>query len=98
MGHTKRKAWALYQVKQYETTSTVLQNICNIQFCVREKKSENDQWVCPQLQKNAEQDLRAFIRLHCATKSCLILSILEIFIKRLTKENKNVSIELSKTV
>jgi len=50
-------------------------------------KSENDQWVCPQLQKNAKQDLRALFRLHCATKSCLILSILEIFIKRLTKEN-----------
>lgn len=56
--------------------------------CVCVVKSENDQWVCPQLQKNAEQGLGALIRLHCATKSCLILNILEIFIKRLTKEKK----------
>lgn len=51
-------------------------------------QSENDQWICPLLQKNAEQDFRVLIRLHCATKSCLILSILKVFIKRLTIKKK----------
>lgn len=52
---------------------------------------ENDQWVCPQLLKNVEQDIRSLTCLHFPTKSRFILSILKIFIKRLTHTKMYIS-------